>query len=203
MKTGSAVKAPTGATAQAIQSQILNSESVIASLNARKGQIKRLMEGERATLENINSVEAEISELTRDYVVNQDMYQSLLSQRENARISMNIDLQNQGLTLKVQEPAFLPLTPKGIRFSHIILAGSILSFLIPIGLVYGFTLIDRKVRTESAVQQAFDIPILASVYTLEAPSSRISKVKKLAIAALIIFSVWAVYGYAIYSRLKG
>ncbi len=202
-KNDSLAKVPTGQTAQTIQSQILTTESNIAALKARKSQILRLMEAERRTLDMINEVEAEIAELTRDYVVNQNMYQSLLSQRENARISMNIDLQNQGLTLKVQEPASIPLTPKGIRFSHIILAGFVLSAGIPIALIFGLTLIDKKIRTEYAIQRAIEVPILASVYTVNSPADRAALFKKFIYVGLTISVIWSFYAIAVYMRLKG
>lgn len=197
------VTAPTGEAAQLIQSQIFTAENNVSSLNARKNQILRLMDSERGTLDRISDVEAEVAELTRDYEVNQDMYQSLLNQRENARISMNIDLENKGRTLKVQEPATIPVTPKGIRFGHIILAGIFLSFVVPVVIIYGLTLLDQKVRTEPAVYNTFDIPVLASVSTFKAPSDRKKGMVKLLIFTSIVLSVWAVYGITIYYKLQG
>ncbi len=199
----SKITVPTGETAQLIQSQIYTAENNISSLIARKQQILRLMDSERSTLDRISDVEAEVAELTRDYEVNQDMYQSLLNQRENARISMNIDLENQGLTLKVQEPATVPVTPQGIRFSHIILAGVVLSFLLPVGLIYGLTLIDRKVRTEHTIYNTFDIPILTSVGSLVSPKEKKDHFIKLSIFAGVVTIVWIVYGIAIYIRIQG
>ncbi|MCW9000726.1 MAG: hypothetical protein OQK04_18590, partial [Kangiellaceae bacterium] len=195
------IKVPTGETAQLIQSQIFTTQNSINSLKARKEQVLRLMDNERTTLDRISDVEAEVSELTRDYEVNQEMYQNLLNQRENARISMNIDLKNQGLTLKVQEPASIPVTPKGIRFAHIVLAGLALSFMIPVGLIYGLTLIDQKIRTEPSVYNTFEIPVLASVDMLDSPSEKRSNMIRLLIFVSVVVVVWAVYGFAIFNRM--
>lgn len=202
-KESQTIQIPTGETAQAIQSQILTTENTVSSLQTRRNQLLNLMDRERATLDSINDVEAEIAELTRDYEVNQEMYQNLMEQRENARISMNIDLENQGLTLKVQEPAFIPVTPQGLRFSHIMLAGLLLSLIIPIGIVYGLTLLDQKVRTESTIQNTFEIPILASVYTLDAPDIKRKNLTKVGMIALTVIVVWTVYAIAAYLRIKG
>jgi polysaccharide chain length determinant protein (PEP-CTERM system associated) len=194
---------PTGQTAQIIQSQILTTESNIAAINAKKTQIQKLMDAERTTLEKINEVEAEIAELTRDYQVNQTMYQNLLSQRETARISMNIDLQNQGLTLRVQEPASIPLTPKGIHFSHIIFAGFVLSILIPVGIVFALALLDKKIRDEISIQRAIDVPLLASLYTAQSPSDKTEFIKKLAFISSSVVVIWSFYGLAVYFKMKG
>jgi len=196
-------KAPTGETAQLIRTQMFTAENSLSSLQARRNQVLMLMDRERETLDKINDVEAEISELTRDYEVNQEMYQNLLSQRETARISMNIDLENQGLTLKIQEPAAIPVTPKGLRFSHLILAGLFLSFVIPIGIVYGFTLIDGKLRSDTVITHVINLPILASLHDVATPYDRRKNTINYMIAISAIFVVWSIYGIAIYFRLQG
>ncbi|NVJ49076.1 MAG: hypothetical protein HWE13_00880 [Gammaproteobacteria bacterium] len=196
-------KAPTGETAQQIRAQMFNTENTISSLQARRNQILMLMDRERETLDKINDVEAEIAELTRDYEINQQMYQSLLSQRETARISMNIDLENQGLRLQVLEEPAVPVTPKGLRFSHLILAGLVLSFVIPIGVVYGFTLIDGKLRAETTIANAINLPVLAHVHDVATPYDRRKNTINLIIASSTILVVWTVYAIAIYFRLQG
>ncbi|WP_144392681.1 XrtA system polysaccharide chain length determinant [Pleionea sediminis] len=197
------VEAPTGETARTLRTQILNTENTIASLKARSQQLLNLINKERETLDNINAVEAEISELTRDYTVNQNMYQELLSQRENARISMNIDKEKQGLSMKVQDPAFIPVTPKGLRFAHIILAGLAISFMLPVGLVFGLTLLDKKIRTELQVQNIFKIPVLSSVHPPTAPGDQKSAILKMSFMVMTVVAVWTVYGIAIYLRMRG
>jgi polysaccharide chain length determinant protein (PEP-CTERM system associated) len=202
-KESKVVQIPTGETAQAIQSQILATENRIASLQTRRDQLLKLMDRERATLDRINDVEAEIAELTRDYDVNREIYQNLLEQREIARISMNIDLENQGLTLKIQEPASIPVNPQGLRFSHILFGGLLLSITIPIAIVFGLTIIDTKVRTEARIQNTFEIPVLASVYTPDSPEAKKTKLLKLTFFVTSIVLMWTLYSMAAYLRIKG
>ncbi|MGX5172719.1 XrtA system polysaccharide chain length determinant [Aliikangiella sp. IMCC44653] len=194
---------PTGAIARELKSQILAIEANISTLNSKRAQLLRLIDKERNTLDMINSVEAEISELTRDYEVNQTVYQELLSQRENARISMNIDINNQGMTLKVQEPASLPVTPKGVRFSHIIIVGLIMSFLIPIGVVYGLTILDQKVRNESIFADKYKLPVLGSVYAAVTEEEKKTNYFKAAVLFSVVSVVWIAYGYTVHLRMQG
>ncbi len=193
---------PSGAIADELRRNILIAKTRITSLNSRAEQFQKRIDKEKQTLSNINAVEAEISELTRDYTVNQNMYQNLLEKRENARISMNMDIEQQGLTIKVQEEAILPVTPKGIRFSHIIIAGLILSFIIPIGIVYAMTLVDEKVRNRNFFRETFQVHVLGSVYAFLTPQQRKSNIIKLIIMFSMVFLVWAVYGYAIWLRVE-
>ncbi|TQV74577.1 hypothetical protein FLL45_06335 [Aliikangiella marina] len=200
---GNAGGKPTGVLAQELRRQILLSESKITTLNSRIEQLKSRIEREKETLEKIIAVEAEMSELTRDYTINQNMYNDLLAQRENARVSMNIDIENQGLSLKVQDQASLPFTPKGIRFAHIILAGLVISFIIPALLVWGLAELDQKVRNQLFFKETFRVPVLASVYKI--PSSAENKKEKLKLVAMVItvLLVWSIYAYAIYLRRYG
>ena len=196
-------KKPTGTVAQELRSNMLLSETKIIALNSKLHQLQRLTERERDTLGKINAVEAEIAELNRDYNVNQTMYQDLLGQRENARISMNIDIDGQGQTMKLQDPAALPTIPKGIRFGHIILAGLVLSFILPILLIYGLTLLDNKVRNELFFREVVRIPVIGKIYDVVTPNIAKQNIIKISIMAATVVGVWLIYGYAIFIRLQG
>jgi len=196
-------KAPTGIIAQDLKRSILVSESNVVSLTSKYKQLLKLMERERKTLTDINSVEAEVAELNRDYTVNQTMYQDLLAQREKARVSMNMDIKNQGLTMKIQDPALLPQVPKGVRFLHIILAGLILSFVIPIVLIYGIILIDQKVRNEAYLRDELRLPILAAVYLTTNKADFKKNVMKFSVIATVVFLTWSIYSYAIILKIQG
>lgn len=188
---------------QELRRRFSTTETQIASLNERLTETTELLAKEQDRMLRINDVEAKLSELTRDYQVNQDLYQSLLRQRENARISMNIDKENQGLTFKVQEPAALPLTPKGIRFSHFVAAGLLFSIVLPLGLIYGLTLIDRKVRFQSVVEEDLGLPVLASVYHINTPTEYNLNTFKKSVILLAILISWIAYGYAAWFKING
>ncbi len=194
--------APSGIVAQELKRAVLVSEAKIINLNAKKKQLQRLIDRERETLTQINAVEAEVAELNRDYNVNQNMYQGLLGQRENARVSMNIDIKNQGLTMKIQEPAILPITPHGIRFVHILLVGLALSFALPIGLVYTITLLDQRVRSEFYLRDDLRLPILATVYDIQNVAMKRHNILKFASILLTILVIGFVYGYVIILKLQ-
>ena len=111
-------------------------------------------------LKRINDGETYLSELTRDYEVHRDIYQDLLKRRERARVSMNLDLENQGLNLKIQEPAQIPLTPKGVRFIHFAALGPLLGLLIPFGVIYVLLMFDGRVRHVQVLSEQYQLPIL-------------------------------------------
>ncbi len=95
--------------------------------------------------------EAALAELTRDYQVNRDIYQDLLRRRENARVSMNMDRENQGLTFKIQEPARLPTHPGLLSFWHFLALGLVLSLAIPPAMLYGMIQLDPRLRLSAMI----------------------------------------------------
>jgi hypothetical protein len=113
---------------------------------------------------------------------------------------MNIDIDYQGLTLKVQEEASLPISPKGPQFLHIIAAGLLLSFIVPIGIVFGLTFIDQKIRSNLIIREFSQLPIWASVHDISAPKERKGNFLKVTAMVLTVIAVWSIYAYAIYIK---
>jgi polysaccharide chain length determinant protein (PEP-CTERM system associated) len=188
---------------QQLRSRFSATETQLATLKERLAEVKSLLRKEEDRMVRINEVDADLAELTRDYQVNQEIYQSLLRQRENARISMNIDKENQGLTFQIQEPAALPLTPKGIRFSHFMAAGLACSFVLPFGLIYSLTLIDQKVRSRETISDLLGLPILASIYHMNTPTSYNLNTFKKSVILLAMVVSWVAYGYAAWLKVNG
>ncbi len=186
-----------------LRTELSKAKTRISSLMSQENETKNLLISEQKRMERINGVDAELSELTRDYKVNQDIYQRLLKQREQAHISMEIDIEKQGLTIKIQEMATLPVTPKGIRFAHIILAGLVISILLPIGVVFGLSTLDQKIRDERIITDKLGLPVLASVYYVNTPAERQKNYYDAIYIFISVIAVWSIYGYAIWLRLQG
>lgn len=186
-----------------LRSQILKSKTDITTLNSKRAQFERLLENERLKINRINMVEAEISELNRDYEVNKAKYNELIEQRENARISMNIDIANQGRTTRIEEAASFPVNPKGLRFIHFILAGLVLSIAAPLGLIYGLVLLDQKIRDRRIIMETLKLPILASVHPIVKGSKNSRKFAKIATVSIVLLSSWSLYGYEIWLHVQG
>ncbi len=186
-----------------LRSEASATEARIAMLQGRLLENNDLLKKEEDRIVRINDMDANLAELTRDYQVNQDIYNSLVRQRERAYISMNIDAEEQGLTFKIQEPASLQLTPRGIRFAHFIAGGLIFSFLIPLGAILGFTFLDGKVRMESEVSEKLGLPVLASVYHMDTPTEYSLNTLKKSFVTFLVVGSWVLYGYAVWLRFQG
>jgi polysaccharide chain length determinant protein (PEP-CTERM system associated) len=148
---------------QQLKRELSTTQIQLDTLSARIAEARRQLHQELERGKRVHGGEATLAELTRDYQVNRDIYQDLLKRRENARVSMNIDRDNQGLTFKIQEPATLPLQPSGFRFWHFVLLGIVLGAVAPIGLLYAKIQIDPRIRLPAVIVDRHSVPVLATV----------------------------------------
>lgn len=155
---------------QQLKRDLSQTKISIDTLVARIVEAKRQLQTEIELGKRVHGGEATLAELTRDYQVNRDIYQDLLKRRENARVSMNLDKEKQGLNIRIQEPAALPLQPTGIRFMHFILGGFILGLAVPFGLLYAKIELDRRVMVGWVITEKCKLPLLAEVPHLWSPT---------------------------------
>ncbi|NIR58164.1 MAG: hypothetical protein GWO02_00880, partial [Gammaproteobacteria bacterium] len=146
-----------------LRRRLADAKTDIVTLETRLAEMRAMREAERGRAKQIESVKATLAELNRDYEVNRDIYQDLLRRRENARVSMNIDKEGQGLTLEIQEPAAMPVVPSGLGFRHFAGGGLLLGLVLPVGLLLGLVQVDPRVRDKNALIADMDLPLLGTV----------------------------------------
>ncbi|MEW6331360.1 MAG: XrtA system polysaccharide chain length determinant [Pseudomonadota bacterium] len=171
---------------QQLKQELSQTRVNIEMLTARIGEAKRQLQQELERGRRVHGGEATLSELTRDYQVNRDIYQDLLRRRENARVSMSLDKEKQGLTIKIQEPAVMPLTPSGLRFLHFVIGGLLLGLLAPIGMVYAKVQLDPRLRLATMISEKHKVPLLAAVPHLWAPTETQAVRRELAWLSLVL-----------------
>jgi polysaccharide chain length determinant protein (PEP-CTERM system associated) len=171
---------------QQLKQELSQTRVNIEMLSARIGEAKRQLQQELERGRRVHGGEATLSELTRDYQVNRDIYQDLLRRRENARVSMSLDKEKQGLTIKIQEPATLPLTPSGLRFLHFVVGGLLLGVLMPVGLLYAKIQLDPRLRLGALISDKHKVPLLAAVPHLWVPAETQAVRRELAWLSLVV-----------------
>lgn len=141
----------------------------IETNRARIAETEGFLKVEMERLQRISDGEALLSDFTRDYEVHKAIYQDLLKRRERARVSLNLQLENQGVNFKIQEPANLPLTPSGMRFIYFAILGPFLGLAAPLGLIYALLVIDGRVRYDRVLVEQFNLPLLGHVPHIASP----------------------------------
>jgi polysaccharide chain length determinant protein (PEP-CTERM system associated) len=188
---------------QQLKSQVAATRSDAAATAARMGASESMLQSELERSKRIANSENALSELTRDYNVNRDVYQDLLKRRENARVSMNLDAEHGGLTFRIQNPAVMPLRPSGLRFMHFGIGGIVLGLAIPFGLLFAIARFDPRVRSAEQLERTTGLTALATVPFYETPADRRRDHMRSTLLVLIISAVAAAYLILFWLKLRG
>ena len=147
-----------------LTSDISSVQTTLRTLEARVSDAESRLANELLRANEVNEQESLLEEMARDLDVTQQIYNDLLTRRENARVSLNLQLENQGSSFKVQEPATLPLVPVGLRFLHFALLSIPVGLAFPIGIILALLLVDPRIRHEDSVKiEGFDISVISVV----------------------------------------
>lgn len=186
-----------------LRSELSSAKVNIDTINRRLRSTRGLLEEEYERLKRIAAKEAQLAELTRDYNVTKGIYEEMLDRKEKARLSMTLDIEGQGVTYKIQEPAVFPLNPTGIRFLHFVIAAPFIGILLPIGLLVAYVFVDPRIRFVEQLEADVNVPVLGVVPRVHTKLSRRVMRSDIVLLALFLIVVFATYVGAVALRVKG
>ena len=146
-----------------LRDNLSKAQTRVEMLKVRLADAKQQFAMEEARGKRVQGSDTTLAELTRNYKVYHGIYQSLVRRREEARISMNLDLQKEGPTFRIQNAATLPLEPTGPRFIQFMLGGISLGVALPIGLLYVAMQLRPRIRVPEIFGEHTKLPVLATV----------------------------------------
>lgn len=179
---------------QELRSELNLARREAAGVRSRLVAAQSLLSQELGRSRRVAASEGALAELTRDYEVNRDLYQDLLHRRENARVSMLLDRENRGLTLRVQDPAVMPLRPVGLRLMHFALGGFLLALAVPLGLLFMRARFDMRVRASQQLERLGGLPLLTVVPRYRTHTERRRELAQVAVSISLVASVFVFYG---------
>lgn len=187
-----------------LRKQAADAEVELRAQKRRMQSLLVLQEEEFARQQRIAASQAELSDLTRDYDVTKKVYDEMLQRKESARVSMTLDIEGQGVSYRIQEPASFPLKPSGLHFIHFAIAGPILGLLAPIGLLLLFVMVDPHLRSARALQKQLpsDIEVVGIIPHYKSPiGERLLKKDVLLIFLIATVGMICYLSIAIYWQL--
>jgi polysaccharide chain length determinant protein (PEP-CTERM system associated) len=141
-----------------------------------------------------------LSELLRRYEATRDVYQDFLKRRENARVSMELDAQHRGLTMRIEEMAEVPVLATGLRLAQLSLIGLLVAVAIPFGFLFAIVRLDPRVRSATQIERLANLPLLITIP--QGPGTRVPLRRQGGIAGLMVAGVFVIYVAAFIVRLK-
>jgi len=176
-KVSTSVAAPTGGSTddmlmrsldmnpvyQSMKISLSQAEAELAEVRGLIAAQEQAIGGLRSRMDAIPQVEAELSQLNRDYQVNKAQYDQLLQRLESARISQRADQSTGDVKFRVIDPPTVPVVPSGPERTLL----SALVLLASIGAGLGFALLLQQIRpvfsTKDTLRQVTGLPVLGSV----------------------------------------
>lgn len=150
---------------ESLKLQLAEATTRLAVQKNRLTSLERLLEEAFARAERVAANQAQLAELTRDYDVTRGVYEDMLQRREKARLSMTLDIQGEGVSYKIQEPASYPTHWDGLQLYQVGLAGPFLGSATVLGLLVLLVMFDQRIRSPRALHLALpeSIPVLAAI----------------------------------------
>ena len=143
-----------------------------------------------------------LSEMVRRYNATKDVYEDLFKRRENARVSMDLDAEHRGLTLRVQEAAELPAVASSVRLMYVALGGLVFAVAVPLALLIGFVKLDPRVRSALQIERILHLPLLAAIPGSITPVERTRDRTRWIVAASLVVGVFVVYAAALVMKMR-
>jgi polysaccharide chain length determinant protein (PEP-CTERM system associated) len=185
---------------QELRSRLSVVQTEMQAKEKRLFALERLQEEEYERRKRIAERNAQEAELMRDYTVTKKIYEDMLERKEKARLSMTLNIEGQGVTYRIQEPALPPLSPTGLRFVHFVVLGPFLGLFGVLGLIVVFVLVDQRIRFAEQLSE-FNTPTLAVIpHVKTAFTKRVMRIDMIICIALGILIMAAYIGLAFASK---
>lgn len=178
---------------QELRSRLSLVQAEVKAKEKRLAALEGLKDKEYERRKRIAGRGAEEAELSRDYSVTKRIYEDMLERKEKARLSMTLNIEGQGVTYRVHEPATLPTSPIGLRFLHFVIMGPLAGLFAIIGLAVVYILLDQRIRFAGNLQ-SLNVPTLAVIPHVKTPLTK--RIVRADMVICLAISVVIMSGYA-------
>lgn len=186
-----------------LRAQLAEVRRLGAAAASRVASAQALLRQELERSQRIAMSGGEAAALTRAHDVNQEVYEDLLTRRENARVSMSLDADGRSLGFQIQEPASEPVLPSGLRLMHFAVAGILVAIMIPMLLLALLVRHDPRVRIPLQIERDAGLPVLGHIPLNLAGERRARTTRRLHAGVLLIAVVPMLYGLVLLLKWGG
>jgi len=174
-------------------------EANVAALKSRVAEYRKRIQRLQTQIGTMPEIEAELKKLDRDYMINKNNYDSLITRRESANLASRAEEAGDTIQFKIIDPPWVPYSasePKRLLLSSLALVLAIGGGL---GLVFLITEINPMIYDRKVLQELTGVPVWGGVSLVltdvEQISGRRETVLFIATLALLIVAYGLVMIY--------
>ncbi len=171
-----------------------NAEATVAVLHVRVKEYANRVIQLNKLVDTVPQVEAELARLDRDYAINKQNYESLITRRESAKISEEAEQSSDNLKFKIVDPPRVPLSP--VAPNRLLLATAVLLAGIGAGVLFTLFLSQIKLVFDNyrSVVAETNVPVLGYVSMVWTDAGRMKYRIEVVTYMLITAALIVVYG---------
>jgi len=163
---------------QKLSTLLAEAEAEIAKLRVRNTSYQSRLTLLRSTVDSIPEVEAQLTQLDRDYETVRSQHEKLLVKREAAQLTGNIDTDSNDVTIRPLDPpsvASRPTDPDRLILNVLTLIASIAA---GVAIAFFQSILHPVFYNQRSLEHLTKIPVLGSVSLTENQSNKKSNVLK-------------------------
>ena len=176
-------------------------EARVASLRARVNEYVARDARLRSQSVQAPEIEAQLSQLNRDYEVNKENYQKLVASRESAKLSGNLSSATDMLTFRVIDPPTAPDTPTGphrLRLFSLVFAGALLAGL---GAAFLMSQFRPTFLNQSTLREVAGVPVIGAITMNWTEEQKVRRKRRLYAVGAALLVLFGVYGAGVAAML--
>ena len=177
------------------QNMLAETEATIAELQVRVEEYEKRAEGLEAKVDQVPEIEAQLTQLDRDYGAISAQHKNLLSRRESAYLSEDVEEGATTIKFRVIDPAFVPLKPT--EPNKLLLNAGVFFAAIgaSIGIAILLSLLHPVIHNRRVLRKVTGLPVLGCVTFFQSPEQeRKALIDRFVYASLALFLVLAFVG---------
>jgi len=162
-KVASETKEVRSPTYQEVLARLQEAEIDLQAQQLQKAEYQRILVDLEEKVSGIPQAEMALAAMNREVAINQELFETLRTKVEHARVNQQVELQSQENRFQILDSAKIPLRHKSPNVPLIIIGGFIGGIFMGLGLIFLFELLDQSVVREEEMVFVFDEAILATI----------------------------------------
>ncbi len=146
-----------------VKIMLVQAETDVASLTRRVAEAERGVEENRNLMQTAPKIEAQLTDLDRDYSVLKSNYDALLARRESARISQAQEASTSAVQFRVVDPPQLPVAASSPNRPLLYVLSLIFGLGVGGGVAFLMSSLNDSFTTAAQLSKALKLPVLGRV----------------------------------------